>query len=203
MKEKLRCFINKTSRMFSLRIQTKYHQKDIIRAAIKKRKENLTDSYKEEQAEIVYAKIEHMPEFKRAKTIFIYWSTPDELPTHNFIKKWSRSKIILLPVVKGNEMSIKPFISENKLVRGSFKIMEPSSGEDYLQPIDLAIVPGIAFDRKKRRLGRGKGYYDRYFKNKNIRKWGIGFDLQLCDNIPVTSQDIKMDRIITPSETIW
>lgn len=178
-------------------------QKNIVRAEIKAKKQHITDAYKAEQAKAVYAKIEQMPEFKEAKTVLMYWSVSDELPTHAFIKKWCIDKTILLPVVKGHHMTIRPFISEEMLKQGDFKIMEPKSGNNYLKIVDLVIVPGVAFDRKKKRIGRGKGYYDKYFKSKSIKKWGVGFDFQLYEIIPSASYDIKMDRIITPSETIW
>ncbi|MDD2283835.1 MAG: 5-formyltetrahydrofolate cyclo-ligase [Paludibacter sp.] len=178
-------------------------QKNIVRAEVKARKKNITESFKKEQATAVYGKIEQMPEFIKAKTVLMYWSVSDELPTHHFIRKWCHAKNILLPVVKGEHMTIRPFISEEMLVQGNFRIMEPKSGHDYLKAVDLVIVPGIAFDRKKRRIGRGKGYYDKYLKSKSIIKWGIGFDFQLYESIPSASFDIKMDRIITPSETIW
>jgi len=180
-----------------------YSQKKIVRAEVRATKKNISETYKQEQAVAVYSKIEQMPEFMKAKTVLMYWSVSDELPTHQFIKKWSRSKTILLPVVKGHHMTIRPFFSEEALIQGDFNIMEPKSGHDYLKTVELVIVPGVAFDRKKRRLGRGKGYYDRYFKNKNIKKWGIAFDFQLYDSIPAASFDIKMDRVITPSETVW
>jgi 5-formyltetrahydrofolate cyclo-ligase len=178
-------------------------QKSVVRAEIKAKKQHITDVYKTEQAEAVYAKIEQMPEFKESKTVLMYWSVSDELPTHAFIKKWCIAKTILLPVVKGRHMTIRPFVSEDMMTHGDFKIMEPKSGNDYLKIVDLVIVPGVAFDRKKKRIGRGKGYYDKYFKNKHIKKWGIGFDFQLYESIPSASYDIKMDRIITTSETIW
>jgi len=66
----------------------------------------------------------------------------------------------------------------------------------------LVIAPGIAFDRKRRRLGRGKGYYDIYFKDKKMKKWGVAFDFQLLDLVPVANFDIKMNKVFTPSFTI-
>jgi 5-formyltetrahydrofolate cyclo-ligase len=71
-----------------------------------------------------------------------------------------------------------------------------------MSKIDLVIAPGIAFDKNKSRLGRGKGYYDRFFINKRIVKIGVGFDFQLLESIPVNQFDIKMDKIITPSFSI-
>jgi 5-formyltetrahydrofolate cyclo-ligase len=178
-------------------------RKNAIRAEVKVKKQEITDSYKTEQARSVYSKIEQMPEFLKAKTVLMYWSVSDELPTHSFIKKWCHSKTILLPVVKGRHMTIRSFVSEEMLIQGDYKIPEPMSGSDYLKTVDLVIVPGVAFDRDKKRIGRGKGYYDKYFQHKRIKKWGIGFDFQLFESIPSASHDIRMDRIITPAETIW
>ena len=81
--------------------------------------------------------------------------------------------------------------------KGKLNIMEPD-GEifsDYSK-IDLAIIPGVAFDHLKNRLGRGKGYYDNFLKNKFIFKIGVCFEFQLLDKIPTTNDDIKMDLII-------
>lgn len=201
---KLNQFLNRLFRNFNKSFSDDQirSEKNIIREEVKAAKKNLTEELKEHQAEAVYIKIERMNEFINAKTVLMYWSMNDELPTHKFIKKWSQSKTILLPVVKGDHMAIRPFKTVDNLMSGSFKIMEPMHSHDYMKLVDLVIVPGVAFDRKKRRLGRGKGYYDRYFKNKHITKWGIGFDFQLYETIPSASFDIQMNRIITPSETV-
>lgn len=177
-------------------------EKEKIRQEIRTLKKNLTEEEKQQSAESVFRKIESSPEFIKAKTILLYWSMPDELPTHEFIRKWSKTKSMLLPVVKGHHMTIRPFSTEDCLAKGDWSVMEPMTGSDYLKLVDLVIVPGVAFDRKKRRLGRGKGYYDRYFKNKKLEKWGICYDFQVLDNIPVASFDIMMNKIITPSEII-
>jgi 5-formyltetrahydrofolate cyclo-ligase len=177
-------------------------EKENIRQEIRSLKKNLTDEEKKNSATAVFNKIESRPEFIKAKTILLYWSMPDELPTHDFIKKWCYSKSVLLPVVKGHHMTIRPFSTEAGLAQGDWSVMEPMTGNDYLKMVDLVIVPGIAFDRNKRRLGRGKGYYDRYFKNKKLEKWGICYDFQIYDNIPVASFDITMNKVFTPSEII-
>jgi 5-formyltetrahydrofolate cyclo-ligase len=177
-------------------------EKEKIRQEVRSLKRNMSEEDKKQQAATVFNKIESRPEFIKAKTVLMYWSITDELPTHDFIRKWSHSKSLLLPVVKGHHMTIRPFISEDGLVPGDLSIMEPMSGDDYFKLVDLVIVPGVAFDRKKRRMGRGKGYYDRYFKNKKLEKWGICFDFQLYDKIPAASFDITMNKIFTPSDTI-
>ena len=174
-------------------------EKELIRERIKKKKQQLTDNEKEIEAANVFEKIEALPEFINAHNIMIYWSMPDELPTHNFIIRWSKKKTMLLPVVKGEDMLIKPFSTKEELKQGSLGIWEPDTQKEYLNSIDLVIVPGVAFDRDKSRLGRGKGYYDRYFINKRIVKIGVCFDFQLLESIPIDSFDIKMDKVVTNS----
>ncbi len=174
-------------------------EKELIRERIKKKKQQLTDKEKEIEAANVFEKIEALPEFINAHNIIIYWSMPDELPTHNFIIRWSKKKTMLLPVVKGEDMLIKPFSTKEELKQGSLGIWEPDTQKEYLNSIDLVIVPGVAFDRNKSRLGRGKGYYDRYFINKRIVKIGVCFDFQLLESIPIDSFDIKMDKVVTNS----
>ena len=76
--------------------------------------------------------------------------------------------------------------------------MEPV-GRRFLNydEIDVAVIPGLAFDRKGGRLGRGKGYYDRLLsKLPDCRKLGMCFDFQMVDAVPAEAHDIKMDDII-------
>lgn len=177
-------------------------EKQKIRNYIRQRKEVVSETDKSLDAQRVFDKIELLPEFEEAQTILLYWSMPDELSTHNFIVKWSKRKQILLPVVKDDDMLIKSFSGKEDLKRSTYGIWEPDSQKEYMSKIDLVIAPGIAFDKNKSRLGRGKGYYDRFFINKRIVKIGVGFDFQLLESIPVNQFDIKMDKIITPSFSI-
>lgn len=177
-------------------------EKMLIREEVKESKKLMTDENKKEQATAIHSKIESLQEFISAKTILFYWSMNDEVPTHEFIKKWHNTKTILLPVVKGNHMTIKPYSPENIMEKNKLGVLEPQQVADYLDQVDLAIIPGVAFDRNKRRLGRGRGYYDRYFKNKRFHKWGVCFDFQLYHKIPSASFDIRMDKVITPNEII-
>ena len=174
-------------------------EKSLIRHKIRSQKKQLTEDLKKEAANEVFKKIEQLPDFIKAKTILMYWSTSSELPTHEFIDKWSEEKQILLPVVVGHMMIIKPYTGRENMTKGKLGIWEPESQKSYVNQIDLVIVPGSAFDKKKRRLGRGRGYYDVYFKDKKVKKWGIAYDFQLLDNVPVTEHDVKMNKVITPT----
>ena len=177
-------------------------EKDIIRHNIRMKKKLLTDLEKRIESKAVFEKIEMLPEFEKAKSILLYWSLKDELSTHDFIEKWSKTKQILLPVVIDDNMVIKPFTTKEELSKSNLGIWEPESQKTYFRSVEIVIVPGVAFDNNKVRLGRGKGYYDKFFVNKKIIKIGIGFDVQVLEQIPKAVYDIKMDKIFTMSHSI-
>ncbi len=191
-------FLNKLKK----RKQIEESEKTKIRRRIRNKKNILSDMEKAQSSIAVFDKIEALPAFINAKSVLMYWSLPDELPTHNFIVKWSNKKQMLLPMVKGDRMLVKPFTSMDDLRKSDMGIWEPDVQKEYLRHIDLVIVPGIAFDKHKNRLGRGKGYYDRYFNHKNIVKVGVCYDFQLLEVVPTEPFDVSMDKVITPNYTI-
>jgi len=83
----------------------------------------------------------------------------------------------------------------------------PRGGTWLDQPYHLVepnwfLVPGVAFDFKGTRLGRGKGYFDRYFDNRDVLKVGIAWSGQMIENVPFEQHDCQMDFIIT-EEFCW
>lgn len=121
----------------------------------------------------------------------------DEVRTHSFIEKWSQSKQIILPVVKGCELELHTYTGKQYLSIGAYGIKEPTGKSFYnYSQIDLAIIPGVAFDKSGNRLGRGKGYYDRLLPNLSALKIGICFSFQYLEEIPAETFDIRMDRVI-------
>ena len=180
-----------------------FAEKKLIRHQISVFKKQITENEMQSEADIIFNKIESLPEFKAATTILMYWSTPDELPTHQIVRKWCYNKIIILPsVINENEMEFKRYFAIGKMKKGNLGIEEPDSIESYKGKFDLVIVPGVAFDRKGNRLGRGKGYYDKFLSETKILKIGVGLSFQLLEYIPVTRVDIKMDKIVTVSEIL-
>jgi len=92
---------------------------------------------------------------------------------------------------------------ERDLRRGQLGIREPTEAcaEFPLSRLDLVLVPGVAFDLHGRRLGRGKGFYDRLLADMRGVKCGVAFDEQIVGNVPVGPLDIQLDCILTP--TCW
>ena len=147
--------------------------------------------------------VEALPEFREARVVLLYWSMADEVQTHNFVERWYRDKVLLLPCVDGDDLLLRRYTGPECLVAGEqFGIGEPT-GPVYtdLEAIELIIVPGVAFDREGNRMGRGRGFYDRLLKTTpKALKIGVAYDFQMLDSIPVEPFDVKMDRIITEQQ---
>ena len=91
------------------------------------------------------------------------------------------------------------------LCLGKFGIPEPHSNHVSLQP-DILIVPLLAFDNNKNRLGYGGGYYDKYLydsKKKNILTIGLGFSFQKTKCVPTNKYDKKLDYVLTEGELLY
>ncbi len=89
----------------------------------------------------------------------------------------------------------------SEIVTGQFGIREPGTYcvEIPLKRLDLALIPGVGFDLQGRRLGRGRGFYDRLLADVGGIKCGIAFDEQVMEEIPTGSQDVRLNFILTPA----
>ena len=133
-----------------------------------------------------------------ASVVLLYNSLPDEVDTHLLIQAaLEAGKQVLLPVVVGDELELRLYSGQVR--QGAFGILEPE-GDAFLDfsAIDLAIVPGMAFDASGRRLGRGRGYYDRLLvRLPQVTTLGICFPFQLVDAVPAAPHDISVSEVIS------
>jgi 5-formyltetrahydrofolate cyclo-ligase len=174
------------------------HTKQAIRQVTKVNVLALSSFIRIEKEITIFAKLEKLIEFQQAKHILCYWALPDEVNTALLIRAWEKEKQFYLPVVKNNELVIKPYSSSNKLLSGAFAIQEPQTDTEVaLSTIDLVIVPGVAFDTLGNRLGRGKGYYDRLLSQEKRTTIGIAYAEQLYETIPTELHDVKMDIVLS------
>lgn len=176
-------------------------RKKELRRLIKERKKNFSPEKAFSDSEKIFNQIESLQQFKQADVVLAYWSLSDEVMTHHFIKKWAGQKKFVLPIVVGDTLEIRAFNGlESMVTSQSFGILEPKT-EELVDPkvVDFAIIPGVAFDRKGNRLGRGKGYYDRFLKETNAFKVAVGYDFQILDEVPVSSFDVPVDLVISPN----
>ena len=129
-----------------------------------------------------------------------------EMNCIDVLKKLERKKIqISLPVIKkNNQMEFSKWSFDSPLILNSFGIPEPKNNKFTLP--NVLLVPLVAFDKHKYRIGYGGGYYDRYIekvkKNKKLITIGFAFSFQQIKRVPKNKFDKKLDYIITEKKLI-
>lgn len=175
-------------------------EKTEIRKIVRGLKKEVPLEEKKRRSMPIMERVSTLPAFEQAKTVLLYWSMDDEVYTHEFVRQWYERKRILLPCVDGDDLLLRQYTGPESMQPGpQFGIPEPT-GEVFteLEKVEMIVVPGVAFDRKNNRMGRGRGFYDRLLKSTpNAVKVGVAFDFQIFDSIPVEIFDVPMDFVVT------
>lgn len=153
----------------------------------------------------------NMQEFKQANTLFLYAAFKTEVQT-KYIDEKARElgKIVCYPKIEGKHiMNFYKVDSIENLIpceHGNMSIYEPDSSlckKTISDENTLIIVPGLAFDHKKMRVGYGGGYYDYYLStHKKMSAIGVCMAFQLVDDIDASEYDQPVSRIISDRGTI-
>ncbi|MDP8211935.1 MAG: 5-formyltetrahydrofolate cyclo-ligase [Candidatus Zapsychrus exili] len=180
--------------------------KEVLRNKILTLLRNQKEEDRSVKSLCILNKLFKIPEFKNANTVLFYASFDGEVDTFEMIKQAKQlGKKIGLPRINKNDKEITPILVEyleKDLEAGPYGIKQPiDNGTNRLDlnDIDLVCVPGVAFDKKNNRLGRGGGYYDRFLSrlSSRIPTIGLAFDLQIVDEIPLQkSHDIPVSQVI-------
>ena len=138
---------------------------------------------------------------KKKQNFFIYNSIKNEVDTAEIISTLlKKNKTIAYPLISGLDLTpALPLDNEYRL--DNFGCKTPKN-YSVMTNIDVAIIPLVACDENKNRIGYGKGYYDRFLKGKNCIKIGLAYDFQVLKSITPNSWDIPLDIIITPTRVI-
>lgn len=194
-----------------------------LRKAVRQLKKQHTQEELKALSTVITGKLLELPCIKEATTVMLYCSLPDEVYTMDMIHRLhgEGKKIVLPKVISDCEMELREYDGDADLEVGSFGIMEPCGKlfTDY-EDIDVAVIPGMAFDKDGNRLGRGKGYYDRFLnatgkrgvnekcesgkgvnekrenRKGNTYKIGICFPFQFVDAVPADEHDNRMDMVV-------
>ena len=140
--------------------------------------------------------------FRKAKIVMFYIAFGGEVNTEEMIKEAKKiGKLICVPICRKDKETMQPamLVDHAKLKKGPYGIWEPVAETLVkLKDLDLIVVPGLAFDKKGNRLGRGKGYYDRFLSNLSDKTptIGLAFDFQILPRVPTTACDISVKKII-------
>ena len=190
--------------------------KEALRREIRRLKQQYTPSQLEELSGPIIARLR--PLLSDARVVLAYYSLPDEVFTHQLVDDLvAEGKTVLLPrVVDDTTMELRRYTGRQDMAEGALHIMEPIGERFTDYPlIDVVLVPGIAFDTDGHRLGRGRGYYDRFLRTMgtvpsvsseanyrgtvpSVRPHllGLCFDFQKVPSVPVDPTDIPVNQVI-------
>ncbi len=146
-----------------------------------------------------------LPCVKKARHILFYYPFDNEVDTRLMMcQAWSVGQIVSLPAIE--EKNLAPYVvcdmKSSLQPQSPYGIMGPDTTicpKENTAQIDVVVVPGLAFDHRKHRIGFGAGYYDRFLAVSDVQVAcvGICYHFQLYDCVPCESHDIIMDYIIT------
>ena len=173
-------------------------EKSIIRKKMREMNRALPNYLRERASERIFCKITTIKEFQQAECIALFCSLKDEPNTESILKALLPNKRVVVPRVEGEIISFYDY-SQTQLECGSYGILEPQNGMAVdPKEIDLVVVPGVAFTTTGKRMGRGKGYYDRYLSQlrEGALKIGVCYAHQIVEELPTEPHDIMMDCVI-------
>ncbi|KAK9935591.1 hypothetical protein M0R45_022690 [Rubus argutus] len=214
-----------------------FRQKHLLRSRIRNELKNMDPIRRSEEDAAIQSIVLNASWFKSSKSICAYISSPElrEVDTSRIVSEILSkpanaqegdvliTRKLYVPRVedRNSNMLMLRISSVDDLIVKSMKLLEPALSdadgnqhEDAMEakdPVDLFILPGLAFDRSGRRLGRSGGYYDvylkKYHKLAKDRKWkdplcvALSYSIQIVEEgaIPVTSNDVSVDALVSPA----
>ncbi len=158
---------------------------------------------KQSKSESIVTKLLQTQELISAKSILLYSPIDGEVDISKiFSILQNQRKNIFLPKVA--DLKVAKFIFGTSLIRGKNGVFEPAE-RISMNPkqLDIAIIPGLGFDRQGNRIGHGGGWYDRIIDEINFKYIiGVCFDSQLLLKVPQEPHDKSVHMVITEKEII-
>lgn len=148
------------------------------------------------------------PLWNEVRSVLFYAPLAGELNIWPLLSRaLGAGKCVALPRFDGLTGGYLPAIItdvERQLTSGRFGIREAveTCPLMVLNRLDFVLVPGVAFDVQGRRLGRGKGFYDRLLSGTRAVKCGVAFEQQIVARVPVDSHDINVNYVLTPTRWV-
>ena len=181
-------------------------EKKALRHTIRtKMRSEWTEEYRQTVSEQVCQQIETFLPFVRSHCVALYCALPDEVDLTVILERYQGDKRLLIPRVEGDDINFYSYQPEALITSDDYKILEPTADvEEAVDPaeIELILVPGVSFDLHGGRMGRGKGYYDRFFARcPHALRVAVSTSLQIVEQIPLEPWDVAMHYIITDSRT--
>lgn len=181
-------------------------RKQEVRKEINRRLRDQDPSLRDERSLKIQKKLLSSEEFRLAGTVMTYVAMPTEVDTMYLIEEALRQgKKVIVPYIKQDQektMVLAELRTIEELEEGPYGILQPKNepeSEIDLKEIDLIVTPAIAYDANNMRLGRGKGYYDRFLSGTGLSASSIGvaFSFQVVDSLPHGPHDRPVFKVIT------
>lgn len=166
-------------------------------------------------AQVAVDRVRQLRQWQEASNALLYAPLPGETDVRTLFEPAAAHRRVLVPRVHDAAEGTMEVVTVDRPPPGAewdgepvhgwsrrrFGIWEPVGPATDPGVIDLALVPGLAFTRAGHRLGRGKGYYDRFLAQlrPGCFKCGIGYDFQLVDELPTEPHDVPLDAVVTPA----
>ena len=176
--------------------------KNTLRRLLLAKRKALTASEIEAASRAIQEQFLTSSEYARSRILALYVPIHNEAGTDAiFAAAVNAAKTVLYPAVVGESLEFRRVDHLRDLRRGAFGIPEPLDSCDVIDQCmaDLIVIPGVGFDLKGKRVGYGKGFYDKFLSElpKKVEKIGIAFSIQELEEIPRMPHDILLDTIIT------
>lgn len=160
----------------------------------------LAGASKQGDSSALMEQVQALASWKQASSVLLYAPLPEEPDTTLLINNQGERRLFF-PRIEGDTLGIYRWGSQSRWIKGPFGLQEPDPASwEAGSPaeIDLVMVPGLAFDLLGRRLGRGRGYYDRLLGLPEFRgiKIGLAWSWQLLSSVPVDEHDARMDQVL-------
>jgi len=192
---------------FGVKDSTAFEEKAGLRRELIKRRLGLPSEEVNKNSQKISELITQLEIFKKAERIALYFSIKNEVRTEQiFEMAMECGKKVYFPHMEGTILEFHRVDDLGELKPGKFGIPEPRQDSAKIQTkdLDIIVVPGVAFDRLGRRVGYGKGYYDRTLKEIHKEKLiGLAYGFQVLDRIPVEAGDIGLGSLIMESGIIF
>ncbi len=181
-------------------------QKAELRSQVLERLKNQSAEDRRKKSSFILEELSTFVELRKGQVWMFYVSLLEEVDTLPLLKAALEAGCtVTVPFVDKNSnslLSVPIGNPETDLERGNYGILEPKKElvvRFDIHQLEVVLVPGIAFDREGRRLGRGKGYYDRFLKSlpAKVKTIGLAYDFQFFERIPANHLDMPVQKVIT------
>jgi len=180
-----------------------FEQKSQLRQQCRALRKSLGEETRTRASLSICERIQNWPIFQRSETVLTYMPIKSEADLTPLLERHPQKRWILPRIIpeEDHRMVFHPY-DARRLVRHPFGMAEPAPDSPVIAPeeIQLALVPGLAFDRLGWRLGYGGGYFDRFLKEFKDVSAGVVLHALLLDEVPHTALDVPMQWIITERE---